>query len=111
MKISPSNSPTKLQAAVWEALKLIPKGKITTYSEIARHLGQPNASRAVGSAVGKNPEAPQIPCHRVIPKSGKIGNYSGPGGTTTKIKLLKKEGIEVQNGKIQNFSNKFWRFH
>ena len=66
---------TPFQTRVWQALLKIPYGKITTYSEIAEFLGKPGASRAVGSAVGKNRLAWLIPCHRVFPKSGGVGGY------------------------------------
>ena len=81
---------------------------MTTYGEIARYLENENAVRAVGTAVGKNPNAPEVPCHRVVPSSGKIGNYSGKGGVTGKIKLLKTEGVETEKGKIKNFNKVFY---
>lgn len=84
---------------VWEALYEIPKGKVTTYKEIARKL-KTKAYRAVGTAVGKNPYAPRCPCHRVINSDGRIGNYSGKGGVKTKIKLLEKENVEIRNNRI-----------
>ncbi|MBL4693758.1 MGMT family protein [Candidatus Gracilibacteria bacterium] len=94
---------TDFQQSVWEALKTIPRGKVTTYGEIARYLGRPRAARAVGSAVGKNPNAPEVPCHRVVPSSGLVGNYSGPGGRDGKIKLLKEEGVVFERGKVGEF--------
>lgn len=66
---------TKFQVKVWEALLRIPFGAVTTYGQIAESIGQPGASRAVGSAVGDNPIAYLIPCHRVILKEGKLGEY------------------------------------
>lgn len=66
---------TPFQIKVWEALLTIPAGHLTTYGGIAEMIGHPNASRAVGSAVGDNPIAYLIPCHRVIRREGKIGNY------------------------------------
>lgn len=93
---------TIFQQSVWDALKKIPKGKVTTYGEIARYLGKPRAVRAVGTAVGKNPNAPRIPCHRVVPTTGKIGNYSGPGGTATKVSLLQKEGVQIEKNKVSD---------
>lgn len=66
---------TKFQVKVWEALLRVPFGAVTTYGQIAREIGQPGASRAVGSAVGDNPVAYLIPCHRVIRKEGKLGEY------------------------------------
>jgi methylated-DNA-[protein]-cysteine S-methyltransferase len=84
---------TKFQIKVWKYLKTIPKGQIRTYLDVAKAINRPKASRAVANAVGKNPGAPQIPCHRVIRTDGSIGGYSGPGGIKTKKKLLKSEGI------------------
>ena len=86
---------TKLQLKVWNYLKKIPRGTIKSYMQVAKAVGKPNAVRAVANAIGKNPYPPQIPCHRVIRSDGSIGGYSGKGGTKTKRKLLKKEGIIV----------------
>jgi len=66
---------TNFQIAVWRALLNIPPGKLASYSQIARALGCPKASRAVGNAVGANPVALLIPCHRVIRQSGALGGY------------------------------------
>lgn len=66
---------TNFQLKVWEALLTIPKGAVTTYQQIARSIGHPAAVRAVGSAVGDNPIAYLIPCHRVIRKEGLLGEY------------------------------------
>jgi AraC family transcriptional regulator of adaptative response/methylated-DNA-[protein]-cysteine methyltransferase len=66
---------TAFQIKVWETLLKIPMGQLTSYGEIAKGISQPNASRAVGSAVGDNPVAFLIPCHRVIQSSGVIGQY------------------------------------
>ena len=86
---------TKFQLKVWNFLKKIPRGKVKTYSEVAKSIGKPLAVRAVANAVGKNPLAPQIPCHRVIRSDGSLGGYSGKGGIKTKRLLLKKEGITL----------------
>ena len=66
---------TNFQLKVWEALLKIPAGAVTTYEGLAERIGQPTASRAVGTAVGHNPIAVLIPCHRVIRKVGEFGNY------------------------------------
>jgi AraC family transcriptional regulator of adaptative response/methylated-DNA-[protein]-cysteine methyltransferase len=66
---------TPFQIKVWEALLKIPEGHLTSYDSIAEAIGKPRASRAVGSALAKNPVAYLIPCHRVIKKAGKIGEY------------------------------------
>ena len=84
---------TKFQLKVWNYLKKIPKGQIRTYLEVAKAIKRPKSVRAVADAIGKNPNAPKIPCHRVIRSDGKLGGYSGPGGIKTKKKLLKSEGI------------------
>jgi len=84
---------TQFQIKVWKYLKTIKKGNVKTYLEVAKGINKPKAVRAVANAIGKNPYSPQIPCHRVIRSDGSIGGYSGPGGTKTKEKLLKSEGI------------------
>ena len=84
---------TKFQVKVWKYLKTIPKGEVRTYLQVAKAINKPKAVRAVANAVGKNPYAPRIPCHRVIRKDGSLGGYSGVGGIKTKKNLLKSEGI------------------
>ena len=84
---------TKFQLKVWKYLKTIPKGQVRTYQDVANAIKRPKAVRAVANAVGKNPFAPKVPCHRVIRSDGGLGGYSGPGGIKTKKKLLKMEGI------------------
>ena len=84
---------TKFQLKVWNYLKKIPKGKVKTYLDVAKAIGQPKAFRAVANAVGKNPYPPKIPCHRVIRSDGSLGGFSAPGGTKLKKKLLKNEGV------------------
>ena len=86
---------TKFQVKVWVYLKNIPRGTVETYSQVAKNIGKPLAIRAVASAIGKNPYAPKIPCHRVIRSDGSLGGYSGKGGLKTKRFLLKKEGIKL----------------
>ena len=80
---------TNFQIKVWEALLRIPTGRVATYGQIAGEIGQPAASRAVGSAVGHNPIAVLIPCHRVIRGLGEFGNYRY--GATRKKALLAHE--------------------
>ena len=84
---------TKFQLKVWAYLRKIPRGSLKTYSQVAKAIGKPRAVRAVANAIGKNPYAPKIPCHRVIRSDGSLGGYSGKGGIKTKKKLLKLEGI------------------
>ncbi len=83
---------------VYKLCSLIPKGKISTYKEIARALKNPNSSRAVGNALNKNPYAPIVPCHRVIRTNGEVGGFAS--GSSKKMAILKKEGIVIKDGKI-----------
>ena len=78
--------------AVWKACAEIPAGQVRTYGWLAKRIGKPNAARAVGQALGKNPFAPKIPCHRVVGADGRMTGYSGRGGVETKKKLLRREG-------------------
>jgi len=84
------------QEQVWQLIKRIPKGKVTTYKEIALALNT-RAYRAIGNACNKNPYK-DVPCHRVIKSDGSIGGYKR--GKNEKIRLLQKEGIEIVKGKI-----------
>ena len=86
---------TKFQLKVWAYLRKIPRGSVKTYTQVAKAIGKPHAARAVANAVGKNPYAPKIPCHRVIRSNGSLGGYSGKGGIKTKRFLLKKEGLKL----------------
>lgn len=84
---------TEFQLKVWESLLKIPMGRLTTYGSIAQQLGTPNASRAVGTAVGSNPVAFLIPCHRVIQSTGMLGGYMW--GTTRKAAIIGWEGVKT----------------
>ena len=81
----------------YDILRRVPKGKVTTYSELARAL-KSKAYRAVGNAMNKNPYSPKVPCHRVVKSNGDIGGFAS--GTKKKISMLKKEGIKVKKGKV-----------
>ncbi len=84
---------TDFEIRVWETLLSIPMGGATTYSDIAKKLGNPKASRAVGAAVGKNPVSFVVPCHRVLGKSGKLTGYHW--GLTRKRAMLGWEAAQV----------------
>jgi len=86
---------TKFEKKVWNYLKTIRKGSVKTYKQVAIAINRPKSARAVANAVGKNPFAPKIPCHRVIRSDGSLGGYSGKGGVKTKKLLLKREGVIV----------------
>ncbi len=90
----------------YNILKKVPKGKVTTYKNLARALNS-KAYRAVGTAMNKNPYAPKIPCHRVVNSDGKAGKFAH--GTAKKVKMLRSEGVDVVDGKIdlKKFGFKF----
>jgi O-6-methylguanine DNA methyltransferase len=97
---------------VWKLMERIPKGRVTTYGQIARKLNT-KAYRAVGNACRKNPYAPRVPCHRVVRSDGTIGGFGGKtSGKTVKEKtrLLRKENVEIRNGKIVNFKKILFKF-
>ena len=85
-----SQNGTQFQKSVWSALLDIPYGEVVTYGELAAAIGRPRASRAVGSANGKNKIPIIVPCHRVVAAGG-LGGYSGAGGVATKVWLLNFE--------------------
>ncbi len=86
---------TKFQLKVWNYLKTIPKGTVKTYKQVAIAIKSPNSARAVANACGKNPYTPKIPCHRVIRSDGGLGGYSGRGGITKKLRLLRSEKVDI----------------
>ncbi|SHH79203.1 bifunctional helix-turn-helix domain-containing protein/methylated-DNA--[protein]-cysteine S-methyltransferase [Wenyingzhuangia marina] len=85
---------TDFQLKVWEALLKIPLGKLSTYGDIAQQIQQPKASRAVGTAIGNNPIAFLIPCHRVIKSTGVFGNYMW--GATRKTSIIGWEAAKTE---------------
>jgi len=80
---------------VYEVARTIPAGATLTYGELARRLGDPGAARAVGQALGRNPFAVIVPCHRVTAARGKTGGFSASGGRVTKLTLLAIEGAQL----------------
>ena len=92
----------------YEVLKKVPKGKITTYKDLAKAM-KSKAYRAVGTLMKKNPHAPKVPCHRVVKNNGEVGEFAS--GNKNKIKLLKKEGILIKNNKVQNLDNVLFKFN
>jgi methylated-DNA-[protein]-cysteine S-methyltransferase len=76
---------------VYEVARAIPPGEVLTYGEVARRVGEPGAARAVGQALGHNPFAPVVPCHRVLAAGGRSGGFSAEGGARTKLRMLEIE--------------------
>jgi len=92
----------------WKVLELvgrIPSGRVTTYREIARSLGNAGLSRAVGNALHGNPRPVETPCHRVVKSGGTLGGYSR--GIHEKTKLLQSEGILIKDNRILDFDRIF----
>ncbi len=94
------NVGTEFQKLVWNKIANIPKGMVLTYQELAKEIGHPKSFRAVASACAKNPYVPEIPCHRVVRKDGRLGGYSAEGGIKRKKRMLEKEGHKFTKGKI-----------
>ena len=96
--VSLEDIPLDLDAApefhrkVYEMARTIPPGQTMTYGEIAKRIGAPHESREVGQALGKNPIAIIVPCHRVLGADGKMGGFSAGGGVATKRRILEIEG-------------------
>ena len=91
---------TDFQKSVWNCLTQIPFGQTLSYGDIANILNNPKAVRAVGGANGRNPISLIVPCHRVIGSSGTLTGYAG--GIERKLWLLKHEGIEIKNSKLND---------
>ena len=87
------------QKKIYEKLKLVPKGKVVTYKNLARAVNS-KAYRAVGSCMRVNHDLKKVLCYKVVESNGEIGSYSAPGGVKKKIHLLKKEGVIVKGGKV-----------
>lgn len=87
---------------VYELLRKIPEGKVTTYGDLAKALGNPSASRIIGRILGQNPNPIHVPCHRVVMSDGKLGGYAN--GTAKKKGLLEKEGLSITNDIVSDFT-------
>jgi len=97
---------------VYDLLRKVPKGRVTTYKEIALAL-ESRAYRGVGQAMKRNPYAPEVPWHRVVATSGRIGGFKGKtsgAAIQEKIKMLKDEGIEFYGERVKNFEDILFRF-
>ncbi|MBS7807840.1 methylated-DNA--[protein]-cysteine S-methyltransferase [Variovorax sp. PCZ-1] len=85
---------------VYRITRAIPPGQTLTYGQIASQLGEPGAARAVGQALGRNPFAPVVPCHRVLAAGKHFGGFSASGGVASKIRLLQIEGAQCVAGAV-----------
>jgi methylated-DNA-[protein]-cysteine S-methyltransferase len=91
-----------LSAAVYAALMKIPRGRVTTYGDIAKIIGRPKASRAVGRILNRNPNPVKVPCHRVVMSDGTIGGYAY--GKSRKKELLESEGLCFAGDSVVEFN-------
>ncbi len=96
-----------LEDDVYRLVRQIPRGRVSTYGNIAKALGKPRASRTVGRILNRNPELVSTPCHRVVYSDGRVGGYSG--GVSEKVRLLTKEGVSIFGGKISGFEEKLFK--
>jgi methylated-DNA-[protein]-cysteine S-methyltransferase len=92
---------------IYDLLSEIPKGKVTTYKVLAKMV-KTKGYRAIGQIVGANPNAPKVPCHRVVRSDGGLGGYAF--GLKKKIELLTAEGVKIADGKVIDFEKKFYDF-
>ncbi len=100
---------TNFNEKVYKLCKKIPRGKVSTYKEIGKALGgKGQIYRAVGRALNVNPYAPKVPCHRVVASDGSIGGFAS--GTRNKIRLLKREGIKIKDGRILSSEKVIFKF-
>ena len=97
-----------LENKVFKKLLDVPKGHITTYGDLAKAVGLKNGQRIIGTIMNKNPYPVLIPCHRVVMSTGKIGGYAY--GEDVKTKMLSNEGVQIKNGRIENFNKKLFVF-
>jgi methylated-DNA-[protein]-cysteine S-methyltransferase len=90
---------------VYELLKTVPTGKVTTYGDLAKALGHPRAARAIGRIMNRNPDPFVVPCHRVVASDGGIGGYAY--GVQVKRGILAEEGVQFEgNNMIKDFSSR-----
>ena len=97
-----------LSTKVYRKLLQVPKGKVTSYGDLAKAVGLENGQRAIGMIMKKNPFPVIVPCHRVVKSDGKIGGYVY--GEKVKSQMLVKEGIKIKDGRIIDFDKEKFYF-
>ncbi|HLD80921.1 MAG TPA: MGMT family protein [archaeon] len=85
---------------VYRLLLKVPKGKVTTYGAVARALGSKSLARFVGTCMRKNSHPETFPCYKVVRSDGRVGEYTHPLGAGEKIRRLERDGVRVENGRI-----------
>ena len=99
----------RLQERVYLYTNKITRGRVFTYNVITKSLGNMRYVRLVGTILGNNTKPAVVPCHRVVHVNGRIGGYSFHRGVKEKIRLLRLEGIEIDNGRLLNFERVLFR--
>lgn len=95
--------------SVYQVVRLIPKGRVTSYGAIAKYLGSAGSSRAVGYAMNaSHTQKPKVPAHRVVNRNGELTGKNHFSTPFLMQELLEKEGVKVKDDKIQNFNKLFW---
>lgn len=99
------------EQAVHRVVQAVPKGRVTTYGDVAWAIGRPGAARAVGGVMRRNPDTHLTPCHRVVASDGTLGGYMGREDySARKVSRLKVEGVRVDaDGRIQDFDRVRWK--
>ena len=100
----------KIFEEVYKIVKQVPKGKVTTYGDIARILGNIRLSRVVGFALHANPYFGEVPCHRVVNKNGGLAPNFAFGGINIQKQMLENEGIKIENNCVVNLKNFLFDF-
>ncbi|RCX18333.1 methylated-DNA-protein-cysteine methyltransferase-like protein [Anaerobacterium chartisolvens] len=95
---------------VYEAVKNIPKGKVSTYGQIAKLIGRPRSAKVVGWALHSNPYFGVVPCHRVVNRKGELSGGFAFGGSEIQKKMLEQEGIAFDNMGTINLEKYLWKF-
>lgn len=96
------------QHKVYTLIRKIPKGKVATYGQVAKLVGNPGAARAVGMCMKVNPNAPTTPCHRIVASDGKLTGYSASGGITKKKSMLLSEGVFFKGDRV-DLTRSLWK--
>ena len=99
---------TSFEKKVFAIASKIPKGKVSTYALVAKAAGKPLAARAAGNALNKSPGMPACPCHRVVKSDGSMGGFAH--GSKRKAELLRREGVKIKQGRIENFEGICYKF-
>ena len=97
---------TPFEKKVFKTTERIPRGRVSTYGEIAKAIRKPRAARAVGNALNENCFK-KVPCHRVVKSDGRIGGFAR--GSKEKALMLEKEGVAIRNGRISDFKRLLYK--